>query len=748
MKYFKPAAAVLAFLLFIQCDTPGSPDFTLSSDMDIPLISNSRFQVLGGAGALIDTTKEDMENLFSTDGDHFITLSKRENFDFGDLEDAIPVVDTEPALIDSRVGEISLSNFSSQDGNGNLGEAGFSDLTGQPFQLQEGDPLPAAQTPGPVNIDLETDFFESATITNGGVEITISNDLGFDIDVLSLELFSGSNSVGVLTFTNFNHDSNAQDLLPIVENPGSDPDVILSDLNVDVEIEWSSQEMKADGGSLIVNSFSGNNLTASQVVAAIPSQEFFSSDIANVETDEFIFSQPDHFIEVDTGELLISDILNSIDVDIEVLEISFPNILTPPYTPADSLVVRFDGSNSIPANNTSPVSREVSLADTRFFAFNNQVEYNIYALTEDTRTGGGSGLRTISEDDQVTAEVQINNLQIQEVFGQPANRQIVLNEDDPSNGNIIDLSNDAEADSIDIDGISDLSEKLEGIEFTDSNISIEYATNINLPVTIIGAFLGTDANGDQFFLSGREGTSQEVLPADPADRLYSNGTQIANSDLIKFDINPSDDPQIISSITFDNENSNINNFLNRLPVSIRFIGVADINKNNEVGRLMNPVTFDPEVIVNIPFSFRADQASYTDTTETDLGNLPGPDDDTMIETGSLRIQYQNNIPLGIDLSLSLLDDSDQIITIIPMQSEPAIQFQAAQTGSDGFSSAPSEDVSIISLSRSQLDEINKTRKILINATLESANQTDVKIRDIDDIQFSISSKFTIDREVN
>jgi hypothetical protein len=748
MKYFKPAAAVLAFLLFIQCDTPGSPDFTLSSDMDIPLISNSRFQVLGGADALIDTTKEDMENLFSTDGDNFITLSKRENFDFRDLEDAIPAVDTEPALIDSRVGEISLSDFSSQDGNGNLGEAGFSDLTGQPFQLQEGDPLPAAQTPSPVNIDLTTNFFESATITNGGIDITITNELGFDIDLLSLELFSGSNSVGVINFTNLLHNTTGQEFLPIVENSGIDPDVVLSDLNVDVEIEWSTQTMQDDGGSIIVNRFSGNNLTASQVVAAIPSQEFFSSDIANVETDEFIFSQPDHFIEVETGELLISDILNSIDVDIEVLEISFPDILTPPYSPADSLVVRFDGSNSIPGNNTSPVSREISLADTRFFAFNNQVEYNIYALTEDTRAGDGSELRTISEDDQVTANVQINNLQIREVFGQPANRQIVLNEDDPSNGNIIDLSNDAEADSIDIDGISDLSEKLEGIEFTDSNISIEYSTNIDIPVTIIGAFLGMDANGDQFFLSGMDGTNQQVQPSDPTERLYSNGAQIANSDLIKFDLNPSDDPQIISTVTFNKDNSNITEFLNRLPTSIRFIGVADINKNNDVGRLVNPVTFDPEFIVNIPLSFRADQASYTDTTETDLGNLPGPDDDSMIETGSLRIQYQNNIPLGVDLSLNLLDEFDQSITIIPMQSEPAIQFQAAQTGSDGFSNAPSEDVSLISLSRSQLDEINKTRKIRINATLGSTNQSDVKIRDIDDIQFSISGKFSIDTEVN
>jgi hypothetical protein len=165
MKTFKSyLLSAIAVLLFVQCETPDDPNFNLSQQFETPLIAESRFQFLGDKNALIDTTSEDLSDLFSVDGENLITITKQETFDFEDLNDAIPEIDVAPTQFETQVGEIVLTDFSSTDQNGNLGEANFDNLTGVGVAAQEGDLIPGAQSPFPVNIDLDTDFFESATI--------------------------------------------------------------------------------------------------------------------------------------------------------------------------------------------------------------------------------------------------------------------------------------------------------------------------------------------------------------------------------------------------------------------------------------------------------------------------------------------------------------------------------------------------------------------------------------------------------
>ncbi|MFU8811876.1 MAG: hypothetical protein ACNA78_02850 [Balneolaceae bacterium] len=731
-------------LFIVQCETPESPNFTLNTRIDAPLIASSNFQFLGGTSALIDTTDPDLEGLFFVDGDNFVTLSKEEEFDFGDLNDAIPEVDVEPTSFESQVGEIELGDFSSQDEDGNLGEADFSDLTGQPIPLQEGDPIPGAQSPFPVNIELDTDFFESAIVKRGGLEISLRNELGFDVRELSLELRSGNTVVGSAIFANLEHSTTRRDVVVLVANPETDPEVELTDLNLNVEIEWDTQVMQADAGSLIINDVVGNELFASQVVASVPPQEFFSDGVSEFSDEEFLFTDPSHFVELESGLLVIQNIINQIDVDLDVLEISFPGIRTAPFGIGDSLVIRFDGDQKIPRNNVAPISRSFDLSNARIFAEGNEVVYNIQALTEDTQAGNGTQSRVINENDRLTAEVAIENLTIAQAFGVVVNKQVTLNEDDPSNGDFLDLLNDQEAEIIEIDGIDDLSEKLEGLEFVNSSLSINYFTNIDVPATVIGAFLGEDANGNQFFLSGLPGTPQVVGPADPSERLQFGGNSIPSSDLIKFELETTGNEEELLTFTFDRNNSNITEFLNRLPIQIRFIGLANINENGEVGSVVNPVRFDPVLTVNIPLALRADAAVFTDTTSTSLSELPGQGDDSTITEGFLRIQYTNGIPLGFDLVLDLLDESENLITSVPLPSQNAIHFDAAPVSASGFVTNPTQGVTTIELSRAQLDIINRTEFVRLVAGLQTFEQSDVKVRDIDSIEISISGRFEID----
>ena len=749
MKTFKPyILTAVAVLLFVQCETPDDPNFNLSQQFDAPLIAESRFQFLGDENALIDTTSEDLSDLFIVDSDNLITLTKQETFEFDDLNEAIPEVDVEPTQFETQVGEIVLTDFSSVDGNGNLGEANFDNLTGFGTAPQEGDFIPGAQSPFPVNIDLDTDFFESATIKEGAIEIVLRNELGLDLDLLTLELFSDNSSVGSITFSDFNHLTTRSDQITIVDNPDVDPEVLLTNLNVEVEIAWSGQELQSDAGSLIVNNVQGEDLVASQVVAQVPSQDFFFSGTTNFDNTEFNFTSPDHYVELQSGTLSIENILNSIDVEITSLQISFPDIRTTPWSEADSLVITFDGENAIPANSTQPVSQTVDLTGTRIFAQNNEVSYNISAVTEDTQADPNNSLRTINETDGVSAEVVIENLIIAEAFGVPSAQQALLNEDDPVNGNEIDLLNDSEAEIIEIDGISDIAQKVDGIEFTNASLSVDYSINTDLPVQIVGAFLGIDSNGDRFFLRGLEGTERAVTDASAADRLRFDGASIPVEDLIQFNIDHPGDPDIVEQITFDRDNTDINQFFSRLPKEIRFIGVALINENEEEGNIRNPVLFDPEFRVNVPLSLRADFATFVDTTSQDLSNLPGPDDDSSIEEGALQIQYANRIPLGFSLRLDFLDESGNLLTSAPVINDDPLQFNAAPVDENGITSSPSNGTTMLNLDRTQLDLLNQTRNIRLSAGVQTTDGQEVSIRDIDDVSISVSGRFKILNQVN
>jgi hypothetical protein len=199
---------------------------------------------------------------------------------------------------------------------------------------------------------------------------------------------------------------------------------------------------------------------------------------------------------------------------------------------------------------------------------------------------------------------------------------------------------------------------------------------------------------------------------------------------------------------FDRNNSNITEFFNRLPVSIRFVGVADINQSGETGRISNPVQFFPSISVDIPLALRAENASFTDTTAADLSDLPGPEDDSILEEGSLRIRYLNNIPLGVNLQLEMLDETGSLLTALPLSGDQPIEFRPANTGTDGFSSSGTEDYTILTLNREQLDQLNQTRDIRLTAGLSSSGSQEVRIRTTDDVNVSVSGNFVIRNKID
>ncbi|MDZ7715486.1 MAG: hypothetical protein U5J95_04665 [Balneolaceae bacterium] len=338
------------------------------------------------------------------------------------------------------------------------------------------------------------------------MELTLTNNLGFDIDQLDITLNAGLTPLGSTSIAPFNDASTATGSINL--SAGDD----LNNLNITVTGFWTGKTILRMPDELVVNNISGSNLVASQVTAVLPPQDFKSSGVSTVDDTDFAFANASHFIELASGELRIFDLLNEIPIAIPNVQISFPDIRTGPnYGPGDSLVISTIIPRAVGGTPGQGQDQTVDLSDIRIYATGNTIDYNISGTTEDTQQGPGSSSRTVNEGDEVTGNVEINNLNIRRAEGIIKPRNVVLNNDELSNGiGQVDIFNDDEAELVDISELNNISKQVSDLEFVNPELGIQYATNIGVDAAVIGAILGTDPNGNEVYLTGKQGQSPRL----------------------------------------------------------------------------------------------------------------------------------------------------------------------------------------------------------------------------------------------
>ncbi len=738
---------VIAAGMFLACEFPKDPDFETSQRVEIPILADKPYQFMGqGDDVLIDTTSSDFDSLFIVDdATQFVSLARSEDFDFGDLDDAIPEVQVDPTSFNAEVGELELGDFSSQGEGGNLGEADFQTITGQdPATFPAGSliPLGGSAPPG-INIDVDTDYFVSATIKSGSLRIEIVNTLGFDLDRLELGFNAGPNPLGTFEFLNVNHDDTLAQTIQF--NQGD----VIEDINIDIGLDWSGpQTTQADAGAIIVSDASGENLIASQIVAAVEPQDFTFNDTFTFDDSEFRFEDQNDFVQLSEGRLVFQNFRNDIGIGIDNLIITFPGILLP--GPGNDYSETLSLEFLDIAANSAVDAPDQDLAGARITAPGNLIEYEIFAATENTQGGAGSTPVTITENDQVNATVAIENIVLDRVVGVVVPREVLLNDDEFEDGNL-DLFNDIEAELTEIDGLDEISQKVDGFEFTNPQLNFDYQTNIGIDTDIIGAFVGVNGKGERVFLTGDPGSAFQVQPGDPIDGLFINGQPLQPNQLIKFPIVPSgtDGSVTPGSLTFDRTTTNVDAFLNNLPSEIRFIGKAAINPDSQSGGVGNPVVFDPQIDVSLPFEVRANNATFSDTVDADLGDLPGEGDDAELEELVVYINYTNGLPLGFNLDLIFLDENDQEIPNTRLED---VEILPGEVDANGFVTSPSVSALVISFNESQRQNINQTRKIELEATLQTTSDVTgsgfIRFRTTDEVVLGLSLSAGVINSVN
>ncbi|MDR8391839.1 hypothetical protein NC796_11840 [Aliifodinibius sp. S!AR15-10] len=740
---------IISVLFLAACEQPNSPDFKVNQKIQTPLMSEKTYQFLGGSDALVDSTDPDFEDFFSSDDNGLVRLTKDEDFNFGNLDDAIPEVDVNSKQVSSQVGELALGDFSSQGDDANLGSTSFQDMTGYPAP-PAGTEIPEGETPSsdPAEISISgTDYFVSATIKNGNLVLVFQNDLGLDLDDVTVDLFSGSTFVASGTSGPVN-DTN-EGTVSVAIPSGT----VLQNLNVEVSASWSKQDLKDNSNTLIVEEVGGENLVASQVEAALDSQDFYASGTVDIDDSNFQFTKSDHYIELESGQLTIDQIVNQIDLTLDTLQISFPDIRTSPYNPADSLVIKFEGSSQIQrSSSTDPQpSKNRSLSGLRIFANGNAIDYNIKGVTEQTK-GTADEVRTLNESDGFSAEVGINNLAVKEASGVVMPREVIVNDDVASNGtDIVDLFNNDEAQTISINALSDISDQLDGIEFNNPELSISYLTNIGVPTTIYASIMGTDASGNRVYLKGKQSGSYYVssTKASTLNQLRTDGTPVSSDQLIKFEINATQNgtPNLV---TFNKSETNVDEFLNNLPSDIRLISLAAVNESSEEGTITDPVEFNPAMSVDIPLNLTASAAVYRDTVAADLSDLPDPEqDDRRLTEGTIYVNYTNNLPLGAKLKMIMLDSNGDEVTRVPSADEDGLVLEAASVDNSSlFVNEAANGNLTITLNEDQLNRLNRTSDLEFEITLNTSNESAVRIKAEDTISLKVSLSTAVESTVN
>ncbi len=745
IKMLGLACIIISMIASCDLSVPDKPDFTTAHTVEIPIINNKAYVFLGDStGALIDSTSEDLDSLFVVDPTSgLISITTEEDFDFGSLDDAIPQIDGTSASFESEVGEIEIGSFSS--GGGDLGSTNFAEITGGATP-PTGTPVPAGDNSAmPVNIDIgaTSDFFTSATIRDGSLDMGVTNELGFDIQSLEITLLSNGVQVGsAATFNNLVN--GASEIASVVFTDGDE----LTNISVDVVITWDAFNYPANDGDLIINSAEGNNLFASSVTANLEPQDFSTTSTSTFSDTEFRFTDPSHYVELSAGQIAVTDLVNNMGIGIETLQISFPGIRNDDFGVEDSLVLNFP---AIPAN-TSANDVIVDLSGYRIFADNNEVSYNIVSATENTQTGPNAGPVTISETDEITANVDISGLTIESAFGIVLAQTVLLGDNDVTNdtgSEILDVFNDNEAEVTTIDGLDEFSDQIDGFKFTEPIININYNTNIRIETTIYAALVGVDADGNTVYLSGNAGGPNEVTASDPITGLVANGQQLNPDQLVKFSIdNVSDCQNSICQIAFNINTTNVDDFLNNLPSDIRFVGRAVVNESENEASITTPLEFTPGLNVDLPLAFSTEvgnPANFTDTTDVslDLG------DDTNLTEGQLFILYTNDLPIGLNIFLSFQDTtSNTELFTLP---NPGNELRLVASPVDdvtGFATGGQENNTFMAtLTEEQLTLLKQTNIVEFSINLRSSENKAVRLRASDSFRLSLGARIKIENKI-
>ena len=606
----------------------------------------------------------------------------------------------------------------------------------------------------------DTDF--SGIIAAGGsITISIANNLPFDVTLTELTV-RNLGDVGTTTAPSVM--LNLDDLAPGISR--SIPASSSTDLVFPMAGKVISSEIEVDvlasspgtSGSAIIEDTDGlfttvvGNIVVDQLFFVPEAEQFTSNGLLTIDVDDVSFETGNEYVELESGTLFIEEITNEMGMDMEELRFSMPGFRTSPYTEADSLVIRFQGSTTNPASfqysqlsgNTTLRDIAIDLTGVRIYPVNNETDYNVFAISE-------AGQQTsLNVADQIRASLAPQNLQIGRVEAIMNEASVDLTDDFDGDGRL-EIMSDQEAEVMDLGSLSELNEyDLDGFQFNGSQFTFSIDTNLGADIVFFAAMVGIDGNGQPVYLSGRNEFG--VLPSDAlAQDFVLNGQVIPPENLIKFTIPgaPSADQVVTQVIEINETNSNLDEFISSLPEEFRYVGKGLVQGVNG-GRvqLQKPFTMEATIGAGIPLSFTG-SISAEETIDADLSELDeytDPEADVVLNEGQLELEYTNGLPIAVGLQVDFLDASGT--TILTLPTTDSYTLDAAPSNEAGLSTGGQEGVLDITVTEEQLRTLSRGQEARVRFAIDTNPNTPATLRASDTIQLRLLGKFDLTVQVN
>ena len=166
------------------------------------------------------------------------------------------------------------------------------------------------------------------------------------------------------------------------------------------------------------------------------------------------------------------------------------------------------------------------------------------------------------------------------------------------------------------------------------------------------------------------------------------------------------------AITFDQDNSNIDQLIELKPNKFNFEYeiITNNDVNQELGFAYQGLGLKSELQMNIPVFFSLDDITFSDTIEVDF-TIPND-----IDEGNFILIAENGYPLNAQIELLMLDDANNLLqTLISGQ-----EILAGEVGQNGMVSTPK--LSQLDIPFSNASNLNNTKKVGFRVSFSTSPQ--------------------------
>lgn len=477
-------------------------------------------------------------------------------------------------------------------------------------------------------------------------------------------------------------------------------------------------------------------------------EHFVKSGTIDLDIDDVTFDPGTDFIELKQGTLEIAELVNELDLSLSTLQLSLPAFRLPPYGPADSLVIRFEGSTDDPGANkfrgiaakSSLQNLAVDLADVRIYPDGSQLTYNVAATSE-----AASKTSVLDVADRIRASIGATDLTLRHVAATLDPFSVAMTEDVDGDDRL-DLLSDEEAVVSEFGDFSALSDRLAGgLQIEGSALTFSLTTNLTTDIDFYAAIVGTTAGGERVFLGGRG--DYAVAPSDSLVGSFTmGGVPLQADQLIRFRITGADSPDQphTNTIVLSADNSAVDAFVSKLPESLRFVGKAVVGGNGRV-ELREPFELGAAVQANIPLNIGG-VFTMQDTLSTDMegfADLTNPDETVTVEEAALMLSYDNGIPLGIDTRLDVVDAQGEVLLTLPNTEAGTLRLDAAPVDDAGVATGQTAGEMEFPISQDDLRTLSSGEQILLRMTVAPPAEQVARLRATDRIRLSLKGNIRL-----